>query len=113
MTNLFVDKFVTWDEVHRKVIPGSDDGYIRTPYKDNIMDFLRDDNGKLDVSNRTYLREKVTLIKYEVRLCLGVAVVTPITDGVEQPQEGIRCKNFVYSGNKLLSMTDFEKKYQK
>ena len=24
LTNLFVDQFVTWDEVHRKVITGSD-----------------------------------------------------------------------------------------
>ena len=28
--NSFVDQFVTWDEVHRKVMPGSDDGYVRT-----------------------------------------------------------------------------------
>ena len=31
LTNLFVDQFVTWYEVHRKVIPGYDDGYVRTP----------------------------------------------------------------------------------
>ena len=45
-------------------------------------------------------------------MCLGVAVVTLIIDGVEQPKEGIRCKPFVYSGKMLLSMTNFEKKFQ-
>ena len=63
LTNLFVDKFVTWYESYRKAIPGSDDGYLRTPYKDHIMKFQRDDNGKLDVSNVKYSREKVTLTK--------------------------------------------------
>ena len=58
LTNLFVDQFVTWDKCHRKVIPGFDYGYIRTKYKDHIMKLPRDDNGKLDVSNRMYLREK-------------------------------------------------------
>ena len=76
LDNLFVDQFVTWDEAHRKFIPGSDDGYVRTPYKDNIMKIPCDYNGKLDVLNGEYSREKVTL--------------TPITDGVEQPQEGRR-----------------------
>ena len=47
--NLFFGKFVTWDEFHRKVIPGFDDGYIHTPYKDHIMNFPRDNNGNLDV----------------------------------------------------------------
>ena len=74
------------------------------------------DNGDLDVSNGTYSKEKVTLkkCKYrdEVSLCLCVAVMNPIIDGVEQPQEGRRCKTFVYSGKTLLSMTEFEKKVQ-
>ena len=38
--------------------------------------------------------------------------MTPVIDGVEQTQEGIRCKPFVYSGNTLLSMTDSENKVQ-
>ena len=116
LTNLFVDQFVTWDEFHRKVIPGSDDGYVHTPYKDNIMNFSRDDNGKLDISNSTYSIEKVTLTKCKYtdkfRLCLGVDVVTPVIDGVEQPQEGRRCKTFVYPGKTLLIMIDFDKKVQ-
>ena len=29
--HLFVDWFVTWDEVHRKFIKLSDDGYVHTP----------------------------------------------------------------------------------
>ena len=56
------------------------------------MKFPRGNNGKLDVSNGTYLREKSTFTKckytYEVCMCLGVAVVTNVIDGVEQPQEG-------------------------
>ena len=108
LTDLFVDQFVIWDEVHRKVIATSDDGYIHTTYKDNIMKFPRDSNGKLDVSNRVYSREKVTLTKCKytdkVHLCLGFSVVTPIIDGVEQPQEDRRCKPFVHSGKTLLSM---------
>ena len=116
LTYLFVDKFFTWDEVHRKVIPVSDDGHVRTHYKDHIMKFPRDNNGGLDVSNVMYSREKVTLTKCkytdEVRLCLSVAVVNPIIDGVEQPQEGRRCKPFIYSGKILLSMMDHGKKFQ-
>ena len=56
LTNLFVDQFFTWNEVHKKFIPGSDDGYVHTPYKYHIMNLPRDDNGKLDVSNGTYSR---------------------------------------------------------
>ena len=37
LTNLFVDQFVTWDEGHRNVMPGSYDGYVRTPYKGHII----------------------------------------------------------------------------
>ena len=37
LTNLFVDQFVTWDEVHRKVVPVSYDGYVQTLYKYHIM----------------------------------------------------------------------------
>ena len=48
-TNLFVDWFFTWDEVNRKVIPGSDYCYVRTLYRDHTMKFPRDVNGKLDV----------------------------------------------------------------
>ena len=116
MTNLFVGQFFTWDEVHRKVIPRSDHCYLRTPYKYHIIKFPLYDNAKLDVSNGTYSREKVTLTKCkytnEFRLCLGVSVVTPGIDGVEQPQEVRRCKPFVYSGKTLLIMTDLEKKVQ-
>ena len=39
LTNSFVDQFVTWDEVHRKVIPGSNYVYLRNWYKDHIMKF--------------------------------------------------------------------------
>ena len=60
LTHLFVDKFVTLVEFHWKVIPGSDDGYIHTPYKDNIMKFPRENNGKLGISKGSYSREKVT-----------------------------------------------------
>ena len=108
MNNSFVDQFVTCDEVYKKVIPGYDDVYVRTLYKDHIMNLPREDNGKLDVSNGTYPREKVTLTKCnytkKVRLSLGAAVVNPIIDGVEQPQEGRGCKTFVYSGKTLLKM---------
>ena len=54
LTNLFVVQFVTWDEVHRKVMLGSDYGYVLTPYEDHIMKLPCDINGKLDVSNSTY-----------------------------------------------------------
>ena len=54
------------------------------------MNFSCDDTWKLDVSNGKYSRVKVTLTKCKytekVRLCLGVDVVTPGIDGVEQPQ---------------------------
>ena len=46
-----------------KVIPGSDYGYVRTKYKYHIMKFPCDNNGKLDVLNGTYSREKVSLKK--------------------------------------------------
>ena len=41
LTNLFVDQFVTWDKVHRKVIPRYDYVYVRNRYKDHIMKFQR------------------------------------------------------------------------
>ena len=84
------NQFFTWGKVYRKVIPGSDDGYVRTLCKDHTMKFLRDENVKLDVSNRRYSREKVTLTKCKYTdklcLCLDVAVLTPITDGVGKTQ---------------------------
>ena len=50
------------------------------------MKFQRKNNGKFDVLNMTYSREKVTQTKCkytdEVCLCLGVADVTPVIDGV-------------------------------
>ena len=116
LTDLSVDQFVTWDEVQRKFINGSDDGYVQTVYKSHIMKFPHNVNEKLDGSNRTYSREKVTLTNFkytdEVYLCLGVSVTNPVVDGVNQPQEGRRCKSFVYTGKSLLNMTDFEKKFQ-
>ena len=117
LNDLFFDKFVTWDEVNRKVMPGSDDGYVRTPYRDRIMKFPCDVNRKLDVLCGMYSREKVTLTKckYTVEFCirLCVAVMTNMIDGVKQPQEGRWCKTFVYSGNMLLVMIDLENKFQK
>ena len=60
------------------------------------MKFPQDKNGKLDVSDGPYSREKVTLTKCkytdEVRLCLGVAVVYTAIDGDEQSQEGRKNK---------------------
>ena len=56
LTKLFVDQFVTCDEVHSEVITGYGYGYVRTPSKDHIMKFPRYDNGNLDVSNGTYSR---------------------------------------------------------
>ena len=42
------DQFVTWDEVHRKVQPGTDDeGSLPITNNDSIMKFLRDKNGKI------------------------------------------------------------------
>ena len=94
LTSLFVNQFFTWDELYRKFLPGSDDGFVRTRYMYQIMKFPRQNNGELDVSNKTYSREKVTLKNWrytdEVRLCLGVSVMTPVIDCVEQPQEGRR-----------------------
>ena len=50
------------------------------------MKFPLKNNGDFDILNMTYSRENVTLTKCkyidEVRLCLGVADVTPIVDGV-------------------------------
>ena len=115
MTHYFVDQFLTWDEVHRKFIPVSGDGCVHTPYKYNIMKFPYNQNGKLEISNGTNSIEKVTLTKCnytdEVRICLGVAVVTPVIDSDETFQEVRSCKPFVSLGKTLLSMTEFEKKF--
>ena len=54
LNNLFVDQFVTWDELHSKVMPVSDDGFVHTPYKDHITKFPHNVNMKLEVSNRKY-----------------------------------------------------------
>ena len=39
LNNLFVDQFVTWDEVHMKVIHRSNHVCLRNQYKDHIMKF--------------------------------------------------------------------------
>ena len=54
LTTLFVDQFVKWNEVYRKVIPGYDDVYVQILYKYRIIKLPRDDNGNLDVLNETY-----------------------------------------------------------
>ena len=55
------DQFVTWDEVHRKVQPGTDDeGSLPITNNDNIMKFPRDENGKLDMDNGAYSKSEVT-----------------------------------------------------
>ena len=56
LNNLFLDQFFTWDKVHRKVIPGSDDGYVHNLYKDHIIKIRRKNNGELEFSNETYSR---------------------------------------------------------
>ena len=56
LNNLFVDNFVTWYEVHRKVMFGYDYGYLFTMHMDNIMNFPHNVNGKMDVSNGKYSR---------------------------------------------------------
>ena len=86
LTNLFFDKFVTWDEVLRKIVLKYVYGCLRTPYKDHIMNFPRDVNGE----GGGVFKKKGTLMncKYtdEVCLCLGIVVVTPFIDCVKQPQ---------------------------
>ena len=71
-------------------MPGYDDGYVRTMYMYHTINFPRNVNGNLDVSNGKYSREKFTLTKCKctekVLLYLGVAVVTTITNAVEKPQ---------------------------
>ena len=47
----------------------------------------------------------------EVRLCIGVAVITPIgPNGESIEREGRRVQPFDYSRSVLLSVSDFEKK---
>ena len=116
LNNLFVDQFVTWDKVHRKFIPEYDYWYVHTTYKNHILKFQRKFNGKFYVSKELSSRERVTLTKCKhtdkVRLCLGVDVTTYVNDVVEQPPEGRRCKNVVYSGKTLIRMTEFKRKVQ-
>ena len=105
------DQLVTWDEVHRKVQPGTDDeGSLPVTNNDSIMKFPRDQNGKLDIDNGAYSKVEVTKMncKYtdEIRLSLGVAVVTRRGSSVV---EGRRCKPFIYSSKMLISIRDLEK----
>ena len=114
LSSISEDQFVTWDEVHKKVQPGSDKGTLKSTVKDTVYKFPRDNFGKVDLVNGTYSDEPVSSMKCkytdEIRLSLGVAVVTPVVDGVEQPKEGRRCTPFVYSGKTLLSIPDYDKK---
>ena len=86
LTTLFLNQFVTWDEFHRRVIPRSDYVFMLNTYKDHIMNSSCNNNGKLDVLKRMYSRKKITLTrcKYidEFRICLSVADMTPVIDGV-------------------------------
>lgn len=113
LTKFSTDQFVTWDETHKKVQPGTDYDGIVSDEKDFIWRFPRDEDGKIDLEHGLYSEEPVcqTKCKYtdEVRLCLGVAVVTPKDkNGNHLPREGRRCKPFSYTGKTLLSIPDYE-----
>ena len=58
LTNLFVDQFITWDEVRRKVIPRYDYVYVRNRYKDHITKFQRKNNGKFDLLQQEVFHRK-------------------------------------------------------
>lgn len=112
---LLIDQFTTWDEVHRKILPGSDGekAFVGAANKTKATRFKRDSNGKID-ERGTYNDDEVytTKCKYtnEAWFSLGVAMVTPIVDGVPQQREGRRYKPFVYTNRTLLSIPDYQKK---
>jgi hypothetical protein len=113
---LSVDRFATWDESHRKVQPGSaSEKSQAVTNRDTHFSFPRDLNGKLNLDDGKYLEEVPTSMKCkyteEFRLCVGVAVVTPLdTNGSPMKPIGKRILPFDYSQTVLLSISDYETK---
>lgn len=115
LTKIHLDGFGTWDETHRKVQPGSasKNGKVLTNRNFHYV-FPRDENGKISLEGQ-YSKDMSTQMrcKYseEVRLCIGVAVVTPLgPNGEPMDRIGKRLEPFDYSRTTLLSISDFKKK---
>ena len=106
---LALDQIVWWDETHRKCLIGG-----QNPSKSIQIIFPRNEDGKIDIQNGQYSKERKTIlnVKYEkeCRLGLGVAKVTPLdSDGNTLPAEGRRCHPYDYSSKVMISIDDYKK----
>ena len=111
------DQVASWDEVHRKCQAGTDSvgSLIVTANRKNLSCFPRDKDGRVDLKNGKYSEKEISVLrtKYteEIRLCLGVAVVTPLNaDGTPGEICPKRLPPFVYSGKLLLTINDYQRK---
>ena len=100
---------VWWDETHRKSLIGG-----QNPSKTFQILFPRNKDGKLDLENGEYSKERKTVlnVKYEkeCRLGLGVAMVTPLSqDSTPLPSVGRRCYPFDYSSKVMTSLDDYKR----
>lgn len=115
LSKLSIDQFVCWDEVNSKVQAGSAQSTVISSNKQTTYKFKRDENGKLD-PNGKFSDEECSIMRTkfsdEIRLSIGVGVVTPINPDTRMPmeQEGRRCKPFVYTGKSILSIKEYKKR---
>ena len=106
---LSLHQIVWWDETHRKCLIGG-----QNPSKTIQMIFPRDKDGKIDIKNGEYTKERKTVlnVKYEkeCRLGLGVAMVAPLSpDGTALSPIGRRCHPFDYSSKVMISIDDYQR----
>jgi hypothetical protein len=105
LTKVSINQVAFWDETHKKVRVGQ----VTANGMDYQVRFRRDESGKLDIENGTYISKEGTQLKMkyaeEVRLCLGVVKVK-LDDGTHV---GKRLPVFDYSGKVILSIKDYAK----
>jgi hypothetical protein len=110
-----MDQITWWDETHQTAtIGGLGTDSTRKP---QIL-FMRDEEGKLDLTNGTVKaivdRVKTLNVKYEMEVlfCLGCYILKK-GDGDNNDissYNGRRCESFDYNGKVVLSLKDYKEK---
>ena len=108
LTTYVREQVAWWDETHPKCdLRSSDCGNLKTDF---VYRVRRQDTGKIDTKEGTYINCTPTLtkVKYstEIRMALGVAMVKN-ADGTF---EGRRCEPYDYTEKNITSEEDYKKK---
>ncbi|RHZ19760.1 hypothetical protein DYB37_006325 [Aphanomyces astaci] len=106
MVNQLRFQIVSWDETHKEVKIG---GYGVNGSKRQVR-FRRDVNGKVDPNGELAATKSFLNMKYtnQAKFCFGCAIVDDGNGGVV----GLRCNPFLYSGNWIRTINEFEQLLQ-